>query len=295
MHNQDQVSVASRNCNTNVPGPINLYSINNQIVFGLQQANVGFDMNGQLCNLFEAQPSAGNANCPIGIGFTVTPQCDPNLPNCFNPLYLIQGKFTRNGGDSSRVLNLSPYNFSILESGFYCPPQDPSVALTGDSEIDVNTTQVIGKFDPIQDGHFATTDPLILPCRSVTFNFVINAANYSLTKANNKTIICLTDESVGSCGITFVSKVLPDGTYSFDLMEGTNLVATKPSWMNLTGAENFEIKISNGLVKFSVDAHCLHIFEQKLEGPSRLRLNPGWVTTPGLAIVDLFSVVFLEI
>ncbi len=295
MYAQDQVAIGSRNCKATLPGPINLYAINNQVVFALQQSNVGLDMNGQLCNSFQASPGSGNASCPIGINFSITPQCDQMLASCFNPPYLIQGQFTRNGGDSSQVLNLAPYNFSILESGFYCPQQVPTVALTGDPSIVVNPTQVFGITNPTQLGHFASTNPLILPCRSIVIDFKIDTENYDNTQANNQTNICLADESLARCGIAFVHKVLPDGSYSFDLMEDATLVATKPTWMNLSGTETFEFNITNGLVKFCVDSHCLHLFEQKLEGPSRLRLYPGWVSAPGLPIVDRFFLAFFEL
>lgn len=290
LQKQDEVSIANRDCAGVANAKINLYSIDNQKVFELKNSQIGINNTGGLCTSFQALPAAGDPNCPLGISLDAEAQCDSSLPNCLNPPFLFKVQFFYNGGPDKLPLNMAPFNFNFYGVGLYCPPQAPNVGWVGNGSITANPSQVFGITLASQVGQFANTTPYILPCRRVTLDFAIVSGNYDHSHANNSTRVCIVDAADGTCGYSFVHKLMPDGSYSYDLLEGAAVVATKPSWVNLNGDENFDFEVTNGLVKFCLNSQCLHLFEKKLEGPFLLRAYPGWVTTPGLVNIDGFSV-----
>ncbi len=292
LKNLDNPDATTRDCKSVVNQKINLYSLDEEVAFPTKDATIGIGKAGPICNSFNAASGSGDANCPLGIDLTMTALCEAGSPTCYNPPMLFQAQFILNGDSTTPNINTQPFNFSVINTGSYCPTQNPAVGLVGDAEITATSTSVTGMTVASQVGHYAQSDPMF-PCRQSIVSFTINSSNYS-NVAGNQTTVCLADEGLGTCGFSFVHKRSPAGVLSYDLVQNGVTVATKPTWMNMSGSESYELEVFNGMVKFCVDLRCLYFFENKLEGPFRVRVYPAW-SNGVLPILDNFDTSFEDL
>lgn len=286
MVDQDHSSLSDRNCKSVANASVNLYALDNQLAFALQQPGFGLNSNGVVCSSYVAAPAAGDRLCPVGVSVSMTALCDAGPATCFNPPFLVSARHAWNGDSAEPKMRVDAFDFDVITTGFYCPAQSDTVAWVGNANITVNGASVDGINNGAQVGSYAQTDPLLLPCRQLYLGFTINTGNYSVAQVNNTTTICLADEGLGTCGFSFALRRLADGSFTYDLLQDAAVVASKPSWMTLTGNESYEIQVTNGLVKFCIDSRCLTLFEAKLEGPFRIRAYPAWSTAVGQPIVE---------
>ncbi len=284
--NQDQADPADRNCKTVTGATINIYSLDDEKIFPLQDLTAGISRTGVVCTGFAASPAAPNADCPMGMTMKVDAQCDPAVANCGNAPMHFAATFAANGDPKSTPRNTTAFNFEVIASGLYCPVQNSSVELESDGTT-VATDESVNGVTAAQVGHYARSKATILPCRRAMVDFTINSFNYSPV-AGNTTTACLTDEFTGTCLYSLVHSRQADGSFSFKLQENGVDVVTKPTWMTLMGGESFQFDIVNGMVKFCVDLRCIHFFENKLEGPFRVRFYPA-ISNIGLPIVENYE------
>lgn len=288
LQNQNLSATGPRNCAGITDAPFNVHALDGTMVFNTLNANFGFTNLGANCTTFQAPPAVGNGTCPLGATVKVTAQCDPADTNCTNPSFLFTSQFLYNSSDTRYPLNIQPFNFSYVGSGLFCPNQATPIDLAGDGQISATSTTVFGKSMATQDGHYASTQTPMLPCRNVGMDFVVTGPNYDPAKVGNQTTVCIADATTGACIITFVHKLLVSGM-AYELRDGATVVSTQPSWLTLTGNEQFRFEVINGLARFCVEGRCVHYFETKIVAPFRLQIEPGYVTVPGAAMVDGFS------
>lgn len=293
---QDQSADPARDCTGVTDAKFNVYALDATQVFNSQNPNFGFSNTGANCATFQTPPATGDGSCPLGANLTVTAECPTPAITCANPTLRFSTQFTYNPGDTRHPLNIGPFAFTYVASGLFCPNQAAVAGWVGDGQIIASASAVDGKTSAAQDGHFATTTPGLLPCRIIGAEFVIVTAAYDGAHVGNQTMVCLADDASGNCLMTFIHKPVAAGGYTYELRDDTNaVIATPPAWLTLNGSEAFKFDITNGLVKFCVDSHCLHIFEKKLDVPFRLKAEPAYTTGPGTAVIDSLSLTIDEL
>lgn len=291
LSDQDQSNAALRDCTGVTDGEINLYSLDGTVAFPFktQSGTIGMDMNGVLCNHFVAPPASGHRTCPIGLSIALTAICDSAAPNCINPPFLIKARHTWNSLVEDASLRMSAFDFDIVSAGFVCPAQPANVALTDNPPVETSVSSVDGVTALPDVGSWAQTDPVLLPCRTVSIQFQFIQGNVSAI-ANNTTTVCLVDDGTGTCTHSIRYIRLADGTFTYDLQANGVTVANRPTWMALAGTEIFEFQVVNGLVKMCVSTRCLNLYELKLDAPFRLRVAPAVAPAAASPVVGAISI-----
>ncbi|MBX7231226.1 MAG: hypothetical protein K1X29_03975 [Bdellovibrionales bacterium] len=290
--NQEQTSTGQRNCN-GANGVTNVYDLANNLVYDFQNEKLGITQEGSLCTEYKKSPLEGDPICVLSPNIKVQALCETNP--CFNPPYLFSSDFSFNSGTEHTNPNLSPMNFQLIKSGLYCPPQDDPQGLTAQPMIQLDGTNgVKGIQNAAQVGKFASETVNLLPCRSLNIGFSIATPLYNMAAANNSTRVCLSD-STNTCLFSFLHKISNTGVLSYELYQNNALYSSSPSWMTLTGAEEYQFQVYNGIVKFCVDNKCLHFFSQKLDGPFRLLIYPGWVTDTSSGLIANVNISTFEL
>lgn len=283
---QDSLATSDRDCQGLAEGKLNLYLIDGSLTAETLNDKFGIDRKGSYCTNYVEAPDIGDPLCLFGVAMRVNAQC-PSSGGCFNPLLQVSGKFSYNGA-VDKVINLKLYDFAAYLSGIYCPNQTENNNWLSDGSVTVNADKVMAINQASQTGHYAYSQQLIFPCLREDFSFTIDTSKYDYSVNGNNTRLCISDGDTGNCAYTIVQKIMPDNSLGLDFLDSAVTMASKPSWLVLTGNEVLSFQVVNGLVRACVNYQCLYTFEKKLHSPFRILVYPGWASSANQALVSSF-------
>lgn len=293
LRNQNNPATAARDCRAVQNRTFGVYALDATRTYDTNNPNFGFDMNGAPCSTFQAPPATGDGTCPVGVNLKLSAQCAA-ADDCMNPVFLAEGTFTFNGIPSQTRVSMGLMDFAMRIGGIGCPTPNSGIKFTGGTVIpDPPTpgfgTSVAGLQLPAEAGQTSNTSPALFPCRHLLISFNFNPTNYS-AYAGNQTEVCLREDADPSCRFSILHRRLADGSFTYDIAQNGTVLSQKPTWVTLTGTEQFQFEIINGLVKFCLDSQCLFFYPDKLSGPFNVLVRPAESPTSGTSVVDALAI-----